>query len=234
MRTLILIPTYNETQNIAKLLEAVSKEASADILVIDDNSPDGTGKLADEIAKNNIRLKVLHRPKKEGLGKAYLAGYKYALKNNYAQIIQMDADLSHDPRYLRELLDNLQDADLVIGSRYCKGVSCYNWPFRRIVLSKVANALAMRMLRCKVKDLTSGYKVIKSKVLRDINIDSINSSGYAFQVETVYRALRRGHPVKELPIIFYEREDGRSKLSKYEIIEAVGLLLKIFFGIYKF
>lgn len=234
MRTLILIPTYNETQNIAKLLEAVIKEAPADILVIDDNSPDGTGKLADEIAKNNIRLKVLHRPKKEGLGKAYLAGYKYALEKNYTEIVQLDADLSHDPRYLRELLDNLQDADLVIGSRYCKGVSCYNWPFRRIVLSKVANALAMRMLRCKVKDLTSGYKVIKSSVLNDINIDSIRSSGYAFQIETVYRALRRGHTVKELPIIFYEREDGRSKLSKYEIIEAVGLLLKIFFGIYKF
>jgi dolichol-phosphate mannosyltransferase len=234
MRTLILIPTYNEAQNINRLFEAIGKEIFADILVIDDNSPDGTGKLADKLAENDSRLKVLHRPKKEGLGKAYLAGYKYALENNYTEIVQLDADLSHDPRYLRELLDNLQNADVVIGSRYCKGVSCYNWPFRRIVLSKVANALAMRMLRCKVKDLTSGYKVIKSSVLKNININSLHSSGYAFQIETVYRALRRGYIVKEVPIIFYEREDGKSKLSKTVMIEAAWLILKIFFGAYKF
>jgi len=146
----------------------------------------------------------------------------------------MDADLSHDPMYLKDMLAGLANADLVIGSRYCKGVSCYNWPFRRILLSKIANALAMRMLRCKIKDLTSGYKVYRRKTLEEMQLTTLHTSGYAFQIETVYRALRKNHQVKELPIIFYEREDGKSKLSRFEIIETFGLLLKIFFGIYKF
>ncbi len=234
MKTVILVPTYNEKDNLPKLIPAVQLMIETDILVIDDNSPDGTGKIADELARNNPKIKVLHRAKKEGLGRAYVAGYKWALANDYDIIIQMDCDFSHDPKYLTEMLDLIKTNDLVLGSRYSLGVSCYNWPLRRILLSKLANMYTETFGRLPVKDSTGGFKCFRSDVLKSIDIDSLRSNGYAFQIEVTYRAYKMGFRIKELPIIFYERTLGTSKISRYIIIEAFFLVLKMFLGVYRF
>jgi dolichol-phosphate mannosyltransferase len=234
MKNVVLLPTYNEKENLAKMVTAILAEIETDILVIDDNSPDGTGKIADELAGKNNFIKVLHREKKQGLGKAYVAGYKWALKNGYAVIIQMDCDFSHDPKYLPEMLKELDTADVILGSRYSAGISCYNWPLQRILLSKFANVYTQFLTRMPVKDATGGFKIFKSKVLQAINVETVKSNGYGFQIETSYRAFRLGYILKEFPIIFYERTNGKSKMSKMIIFEAFFLVLKMFLGNYKF
>lgn len=235
MRNIVLIPTYNEKENILKIVPEILKNLTTDILIIDDNSPDGTGQLADKLAQKNSAIHVLHRPKKEGLGRAYIAAYHWVLSKDYQFIFQIDADYSHDPKYLSVMAELIKTNDLVIGSRYIAGVSCYNWPFRRILLSKLANAFMMRIAaRIFIKDLTSGFKCFRREVLAKININSIKSNGYSFQIETSYRAYKLGFGVKEVPIIFNGRHSGDSKLSKRVIIEAALLALTMFLGLYRF
>lgn len=234
MKNIVLIPTYNEKENLPKMVVAVKALVETAILVIDDNSPDGTGKIADQLAEKYAGIFVLHRQKKEGLGKAYIAGFKWALEHNYEVIIQMDCDFSHDPKYLPEMLELIKTNDLVIGSRYSHGVSCYNWPLQRILLSKFANIYTEIFARLPVKDATGGFKCFRSVVLRSIDLDSIKTNGYSFQIETTYRAQRLGFAVKEFPIIFYERTMGQSKISKNIIVEAFFLVLWMFFKLYRF
>lgn len=232
--TIVLLPTYNEKDNLPRMMAAIKDVLRTDVLVIDDNSPDGTGQLADDLAGKYSGIYVLHRSKKEGLGRAYVAGYNWALQKNYAEIIQMDCDFSHDPKYLPDMQAALQEADVVLGSRYCLGVSCYNWPLRRILLSKFANVYVEVFARLPIKDATGGFKAFRRKVLETINVNTIHSNGYSFQIETTYRAFRQGYKIKELPIIFYERTMGKSKISKHIIVEAVWLVFKMFSGIYKY
>ena len=233
MSTIVLIPTYNEKENLSKMVTAVKSAIQTDILIIDDNSPDGTGQLADTLAGQYPGVYVLHRQKKEGLGKAYVAGYNWVLQKDYQEVIQMDCDFSHDPKYLPEMQSALQEADLVLGSRYVLGVSCYNWPLRRILLSKFANVYVELFTKLPVKDATGGFKAFRRKVLETINVNTIRSNGYSFQIETTYRAFRQGYKIKELPIIFYERTMGKSKISKYIILEAAWLVFKMFAGLYR-
>jgi dolichol-phosphate mannosyltransferase len=232
-KTVILLPTYNEKDNLPKMVAAIKSVAAADILVIDDNSPDGTGLLADSLAKDYTGVYVLHRNKKEGLGRAYVAGYNWALAREYTVIAQMDCDFSHDPKYLPEMLAALSEADVIIGSRYCLGVSCYNWPLRRILLSKFANVYVEVLTKLPVKDATGGFKIFRRQVLGTIGIEMIRSNGYSFQIETTYRAFKQGYRLKEVPIIFYERTRGKSKISRYIIIEAFWLVLKMFLKLYR-
>lgn len=234
MSTIVLLPTYNEKDNLPKMIVAIKGLIKADILIIDDNSPDGTGCLADTLTSLYTGVYVLHRQKKEGLGRAYVAGYNWVLQKNYTEIIQMDCDFSHEPKYLPEMQAALQESDIVLGSRYCMGVSCYNWPLRRILLSKFANVYVELFARLPVKDATGGFKAFRRKVLETINVNTIRSNGYSFQIETTYRAFRQGYKIKELPIIFYERTIGKSKMSKYIIFEAFWLVFRIFCGMYKF
>jgi dolichol-phosphate mannosyltransferase len=233
MNTIILLPTYNEKDNLPKMIEALRKLAVTDILIIDDNSPDGTGKISDEFSAKYSEVHVLHRQKKDGLGRAYIAGYRWALARDYIYIVQMDCDFSHDPKYLPDMLSLLNTADLVLGSRYSLGVSCYNWPLRRILLSKFANVYVELLTRLPIKDATGGFKVFRRCVLETIDISTIHSNGYSFQIETTYRAFKQGYKIQELPIIFYERTVGKSKISRQIIIEAFWLVLKIFLHLYK-
>jgi len=235
---IVLIPTYNEIENAEKIIKAVLLELpQANILIIDDNSPDGTGDLADKMAKEDERIKVLHREKKQGLGKAYVDGFKWALENDYQLVVQMDADFSHDPKYLKDMIVLSKKNDLVIGSRYSHGVSCYNWPISRILLSKFANVYVELFTRLPVKDATGGFKCYNSKVLKNMNLDKIRSNGYSFQIETNFKTYILGYKIVELPIIFYERTEGRSKISRRIVFEALFLVQKLFlgriFGIYR-
>lgn len=218
---LIVIPTYNEVENIGSLIDEILKvDEKFDILVVDDNSPDGTGELVDEISKQNRQVKVLHRPMRLGMGTAYIEGFKYGLKNGYEAVFEMDADFSHSPEYLPQLLDSLQDADVVIGSRYIPKGGIRNWSGRRLFQSKLANFYVRLITRLRVKDCTAGYKCFKRKVLESLDLDKIHSEGYAFQIETVYRAFRNGFRILEIPIIFTDRRAGKSKLTGKLILEA--------------
>ena len=234
MKNVILIPTYNEKENLPKMVEILKEKLETAILVIDDNSPDGTGKIADELAGKYQDVFVLHRQKKQGLGKAYIAGYKWAIEKKYETITQMDCDFSHDPKYLPEMWELIKDNDLVLGSRYCQGISCYNWPLSRILLSKFANLYIEIFTRLPVRDATGGFKCFRREVLEAIDLDSIKTNGYSFQVETTYRANKLGYKVKEFPIIFYERTEGKSKMSKLIIVEAFFLVLRMFLKLYWF
>ncbi len=231
MRVLVVIPTYNEADNIAKLARRILDQPGAlDILVVDDNSPDGTGRIADEVAQSPEtcgRLHVLHRAGKSGLGRAYLAGFAWALARDYDAAIEMDADFSHDPLYLPGLLRGAHDADVVIGSRYLNGISVINWPLRRVLLSWGANYYVRGVTRLAVRDCTSGFRLYRRAVLEAIDLPSVRSNGYSFQVEMTFRAQLAGFRLREVPIIFVERHAGQSKMSQSVIWESVLMPLKL-------
>jgi len=222
-RALVIIPTYNERENITRIIDLVLyQDPSIDVLIIDDGSPDGTGQLADEIAAVNPRVNVIHRPSKMGLGTAYVAGFKWALERAYAYVFEMDADFSHDPAHLPQFLTSIQDADLVIGSRYREGrVTVVNWPIGRLLLSYFANVYARTITGLQLYDGTAGFKCFRRSVLEAINLDDIRSNGYAFQIEMNFRAWRRGFRIVEIPIVFVDRTEGESKMSKRIVREGI-------------
>ena len=220
MKTLIIIPTYNEYENMRPLLEQIFTYAPAsDILIVDDNSPDGTGQLAEEIAAQNPQVHVMHRAGKLGLGTAYIAGFKYAVEHQYDAAFEMDADFSHDPRYLPDFLQAIETADLVIGSRYVDGGGTGYWPLLWGFICGVCNIFARFMLGIPVHDCTAGFRCYRRQVLESIDLDTIESQGYAFQVELAYRVYRHGFKIVETPIIFLDRRVGKSKMSRAIFLE---------------
>lgn len=231
MKTLIIIPTYNELENLRPILNEIFSFAPlTDVLVVDDNSPDGTGKLADEISVENPHVHVLHRAGKLGLGTAYIAGFKYAIEHDYDAAFEMDADFSHDPRYLPDFLKAIEEADLVIGSRYIPGGDTPNWSFTRRMISGCGNIFARFMLGIPVHDCTAGYRCYRREVLESIDLETIQSQGYAFQVELAYRVMRQGFKIVETPIVFMDRRVGKSKMSRAIVIEAFTYVLRTKFG----
>ena len=231
MKTLIIIPTYNELENLRPLLQEIFLYApDIDVLIVDDNSPDGTGKLADEIHNENPHVHVLHRAGKLGLGTAYIAGFKYAVAHDYDAAFEMDADFSHDPRYLPDFLKAIEHADLVIGSRYVPGGGTPNWSFLRRFISGGGNIFARFMLGIPVHDCTAGFRCYRRQVLESIDLDTIQSQGYAFQVEMAYRVMQQGFKIVETPIVFLDRRIGKSKMSRKIVIEAFIYVLRARFG----
>ena len=232
-RVLVIIPTYNESSNIPQLIpEVLDQDERIDVLIVDDNSPDGTGKIANQLASVNQRVNVLHRAAKSGLGTAYVTGFKWALKRDYALIFEMDADFSHDPRHLTEFLETMahEEVDLVLGSRYLNHrVAVVNWPITRLILSIGANAYARFVTGMKLADATGGFKCFRRKVLETIDLSSIKSNGYAFQIEMSFRAHRKGFRIKEIPIVFVDRTDGASKMSGAIVREAVWMVWRLRF-----
>ncbi len=229
-----MIPTYNERENLVKLLPAIRQNCpGCHILIVDDSSPDGTGTEVKRMSKRAGWLKLIQRKAKLGLGTAYVEGFKYAIKNKYDLVFEMDADLSHDPGFLPDFLSEIRYNDLVIGSRYLKGVSVVNWPISRLILSKFASFYARTITGMPLTDCTSGFKCYRRKVLEAIDLDSVHSDGYAFQIEMHYKAWKKGFKIKEIPIIFVDRHSGTSKLSENIVWEAVFLVWKLRLGIKK-
>lgn len=234
-KILVIIPTYNEIENLGNIVPRVMEQGpDIDVLVVDDSSPDGTGELADRLASDDPRIHVLHRENKEGLGRAYLAGFKWALERDYQYIFEMDADFSHDPKFIPGFLRAVEDADLVIGSRYKDGVNVINWPMSRLLLSKGANLYSHWITGLALTDSTGGFKCFRRRVLEAIDLDAVHSNGYAFQIEVSFRAWKKGFRLVEIPIVFVDRVEGHSKLSKKIIREAVWMVwflrLKAMFG----
>jgi dolichol-phosphate mannosyltransferase len=227
--TLIIIPTYNERENVRAIANAVFVSSSdVDILFVDDNSPDGTGAIADELAAGDPRVKVLHRAEKNGLGRAYIAGFKWALERHYEFICEMDADFSHNPADVPKLRAAAQNAGLVLGSRYIGGIRVINWPLRRLFLSRGAGIYVKLVTGMPFTDPTGGFKCFRRCVLETIPLDKIESSGYSFQVEMTHTAWRIGCRVVEVPIVFEERRSGASKMSKNIIFEALIMVWKLY------
>lgn len=226
---LVCIPTYNERENIEAIVQAVLEaDPRVDILIVDDNSPDGTGQLADGLAAQDSRVRVLHREKKEGLGRAYLAAFRWALAEQYTYILEMDADFSHDPRYLPGILDAAEaGADLVLGSRYVTGGGTVNWGVGRQIISRGGSLYARSILGVGIQDLTGGFKCFHRRVLEAIDLDSVKSTGYSFQIELTYRTLRKGFTVREVPIVFEDRRVGHSKMNKKIFAEALTMVWKL-------
>jgi dolichol-phosphate mannosyltransferase len=222
-RAWVILPTYNEAENLERIVVAVLEQLppSATVLVVDDNSPDGTGEIADRLARSNESVRVLHRARKEGLGPAYLAGFHVALDAGAQRIIEMDADFSHDPSYLPRLIGAAENADLVIGSRYVPGGGVTEWGPTRRFISRGGSAYARMALGLPIRDLTGGFKCFRREVLEAINLDTIEARGYAFQVETTYRAIKAGFRVVEIPIVFRDRRDGTSKMRGAIVAEAI-------------
>lgn len=230
MKALVIIPTYNEIENIARMIEAVlGQDPSIDILIIDDNSPDGTADVVKKAMEDNDRIKLIERSGKLGLGSAYVRGFEYALANGYEYILEMDADFSHNPNDLPRLLEAAKTNDLVIGSRYVHGVNIINWPFRRLLISYFASKYVKVITRMPIKDPTAGFKCFRRKVLESINLKEILSDGYSFQVEMNFRAWVKGFKIKEVPIVFTERIGGVSKMSKQIVWEAVWMVWRLQF-----
>jgi dolichol-phosphate mannosyltransferase len=228
-RALVIVPTYNERENIKRLVDTVLvQDARIDILVVDDGSPDGTGALVDEIVASNERVHVLHRGRKLGLGTAYIAGFRWALEREYAYILEMDADFSHDPIHLPQFLRAVEDADLVLGSRYQQGrVTVVNWPIARLILSYCANIYARGVTGLPVWDATGGFKCFRRSVLESIDLSRVRSNGYAFQIEMSFRAWKRNFRISEIPIVFVDRTEGTSKMSKSIVREAVWMVWRL-------
>jgi dolichol-phosphate mannosyltransferase len=225
MRPLIIIPTYNERDNIQKLIPILMElDLSLSILVVDDNSPDGTGKLVNDMSEQNDRIQVLHRPCKLGLGSAYIAGFKHAIQQDVDCIFEMDADFSHDPNMIPEFLEKLETCDVVIGSRYISGINVVNWPMSRLLLSYFANFYARIITGMSIQDATGGFKCFKREVLEQIDLDHVRSDGYAFQIEMNFRCWRKGFRICEIPIIFVDRHSGTSKMSRRIIYEAIWIV----------
>jgi dolichol-phosphate mannosyltransferase len=231
-RVLVIVPTYNERENLPQIIAAVHQNLpAADILVVDDGSPDGTGVLADEIAARDAKVKVLHRAGKLGLGTAYVAGFRWALEADYAWVFEMDCDFSHDPKYLPLLLQTAQaGADLVLGSRYVDGGGTVNWGPMRKLISRGGSLYARTILGIAVRDLTGGFKCFRRKVLESIDLSTVAGQGYAFQIEMTYRALKSGFRVVEVPIVFVDRRVGQSKMSKKIFVEALALVWRLRLG----
>ena len=231
MKTVVVIPTYNERDNIVRLAgEVLAQHPSISILFVDDNSPDGTGAIADELASGNERIKVMHRPGKLGLGSAYCAGFKAALGMGADYLVEMDADFSHDPSILPVFLEAIQGCDLVIGSRYLNGVSVVNWPIRRLMLSVFASLYTRVITGLQVMDCTSGFKCFRRSTVEAIDLDTVGSDGYSFQIEMNYRCMEKGLKIVEVPIIFIDRHAGSSKMSKKIVREAILLVWKLKLG----
>jgi dolichol-phosphate mannosyltransferase len=231
LRILVIIPTYNERENLERLVPKVLQvDEGIEILVVDDNSPDGTGALADALAVSTGRVHVLHRDRKSGLGPAYVAGFRWALAETAAEfIVQMDADFSHDPEFLPEIFAPFHEADpdLVVGSRYLQGANVVNWPIRRLVLSYSANVYARFVTGLPLRDSTGGFKCFRRRVLEAIDLDQVRSDGYGFQIEMNYHAWKNGFRIMEVPIVFVDRHSGTSKMNRRIIIEAFWLVWKL-------
>ena len=227
--TLVIIPTYNEKENVAPIAMAVLAECpQADLLFVDDNSPDGTGALGDQLAASNPRINILHREKKQGLGRAYLAGFRWALERpQYQFIMEMDADFSHDPKAVAQLREAAQDADLVLGSRYVGGLRVINWPLNRLILSTGAAFYVRMITGMPFTDPTGGFKCFRREVLAAINLDEIHSNGYSFQIEMTHTAWHVGFRIVESPIVFEERREGQSKMSSGIVNEALWMVWKL-------
>ncbi|MFI5235370.1 MAG: polyprenol monophosphomannose synthase [Gemmatimonadales bacterium] len=224
-RALVVIPTYNEAGNLPLIVPAVlAQDSRLEVLVVDDNSPDGTGGIADGLASREPRVHVLHRAAKEGLGRAYLAGFRWALERDYAYIFEMDADFSHDPKYLPDFLRAIVDCDLVLGSRYSGGVNVVNWPMSRLLLSWSANKYVRWVAGLPLTDSTGGFKCFRREVLTAIDLADVRSNGYAFQIEMSFRAWRKKFRLREIPIVFVDRVEGQSKMSKRIVREAVRMV----------
>ena len=227
-KTLIVVPTYNEKDNLPSLLEALTSfPPEIHILVVDDGSPDGTGEIAERWSSENPRVHVIRRAGKMGLGSAYVAGFRWALERDYERIFEMDADFSHDPKYVPEMLAASETADLVIGSRYLTGVNVVNWPMSRLLLSWCANKYAKFVSGLPIHDCTAGFKCFRREVLEKIDLDRIAASGYGFQIELHYKAWKKGFKLAEVPIVFVDRRAGTSKMSGRIIREALLLVLRL-------
>tara|TARA_Y100001970_G_scaffold91835_1_gene115951 strand:- start:2811 stop:3527 length:717 start_codon:yes stop_codon:yes gene_type:complete len=238
MKILVISPTFNERKNIKIFIDTVLNDnPTFDLLIVDDNSPDGTSDKVRELQSEFENLHLVVREKKLGLGTAYIFGFKWALDRNYDIIVQMDADLSHNPKDLSMMVENLNNNDLVIGSRYIRGISVVNWPLRRLMLSYGANTYSRMITGMPIMDGTGGFKAWKSEVLGDVDLDSVRSQGYSFQIEMNFRAWIKGYKIKELPIIFSDRTIGQSKMSKKIVYEAIFMVWRLriwkIFGWYK-
>ncbi len=227
-RVLIIIPTYDERENVGPIAAAVLAAVSdAHLLFVDDNSPDGTGRLIDAMISENPRIHVLHRPAKEGLGRAYIAGFKWAIAEGYDLIFEMDADFSHDPKALPAFLEAAHSADLVLGSRYIHGIRVLNWPLRRLLLSMGAGLFVRTVTGLPVSDPTGGFKCFRRAVLESIDLDAVRSNGYSFQIEMSHMAWCKGFRISEVPIVFEDRRSGYSKLSREIAREAFGMVFRL-------
>ena len=229
-KNLVIIPTYNEIDNISELIDKIlSLDCSLDILFIDDNSPDGTGEFLKGVSKERYNIHLISRDGKMGLGTAYISGFKWAIKNNYDYVLQMDADLSHNPADIPILLSSAKKYDLVIGSRYLDGFNVVNWPLRRLLLSYFANLYVRALIGIPLYDSTGGFKCFNTRVLRNIDLDRIASEGYSFQIEMNYESWINNFQIKEISIVFTDRTIGQSKMSKKIILEAIFMVPKIMF-----
>jgi dolichol-phosphate mannosyltransferase len=230
--TLIIVPTYNERDNLPHLVKRLmAQPAVLDILVVDDNSPDGTGQLADEIAAQNPHVHVLHRSEKNGLGRAYIAGFQWALQRDYEFILEMDADFSHNPVDVPRFLEvaRTEGSDLVLGTRYRDGIRVINWPLNRLLLSLAAARYVQLITGMPVSDPTGGFKCFRRRALASIGLESVRSNGYSFQIELTHRVWRRGGKISEVPIVFTDRFQGTSKMSKAIVREALWMVWKLWF-----
>jgi dolichol-phosphate mannosyltransferase len=228
VKTLIIVPTYNERENVVALLERIfAFVPGAHVLIVDDNSPDGTGAIADQSAAEDPRVHVMHREGKQGLGSAYVAGFRYALDRDYEAVFEMDADFSHNPESLPVFLGELENADLVLGSRYLNGVTVVNWPLKRLILSYSANVYSRVITGMRVKDLTGGFKCFRRRVLESIDWSRVRSDGYAFQIEITFKAWRKGFRIREIPIMFVDRKAGESKMSRRIVYEAAWMVWRL-------
>lgn len=226
----MIIPTYNESDNILRIIPEVLINTDAgneyNILVVDDNSPDGTAKLVEDM--KNPKVNILKREKKSGLGTAYVAGFHYAIKNNYDYVFEMDADFSHDPKYLKTFIEKISEGyDLVIGSRYINGISVLNWPLRRLILSYMASVYTRMVTGLKVMDTTAGFMCYKVDALKQINLDNVRSNGYSFQIEMKFKFYKKGFRIMEVPILFIDRLEGESKMSRSVVYEACFMVWKL-------
>lgn len=232
-KSLIVIPTYNERDNLSLLTKSIFESLpETHLLIVDDGSPDGTGELADELSHEDQRIHVIHRPGKLGLGTAYVTGFKYGLARDYKYFFEMDADFSHDPTVLPRMLERAKSGiDLVIGSRYVSGGGTVNWGVGRKILSRGGSLYAKTVLGLGVKDLTGGFKCFRRRVLEMLDLDSVRSEGYSFQIEMTYRVIKSGFNVEEIPIIFADRRVGQSKMSKAIFLEAIWMVWRLRLGL---
>lgn len=225
---LIAIPTYNERENVARIAEVILQHTpQSEILFVDDNSPDGTGKIIEHMSADDPRIHALHRENKQGLGRAYVDAFKWALQRDYQYIFEMDADFSHDPSEIPRFLEAARSADVVLGSRYIGGIRVINWPLNRLMLSRAAGIYVRLITGMPFTDPTSGYKCYRRAVLEEIPLDRISSNGYAFQIETIHYAWRLGFRVVEIPIVFEERRAGSSKMSRSIVLEALWMVWRL-------
>ena len=228
MKVLVITPTYNESKNILLLIEKIKKQSSGiDILVIDDNSPDGTASLVSEISKNRDDIFLIIRPGKMGLGTAYIEGFKWAIEKKYDIVIQMDADLSHNPKDIKIMIEEIKNYDLIIGSRYIDGVNVINWPMSRLLLSYFANLYSRIITGLPIYDSTGGFKCYRINVLEMMPFNLIKSEGYSFQIETTFYTWKNNYKIKEIPIVFTDRTVGESKMNNKIIYEAIWIVIKL-------